>query len=476
MEITPGIEKIYETLSPYNIKFFQYANENPGCFKRDQFQALNWKDPNIDITFQPWPAFISPETTASFKEASTKVFDLILGIPGRIFANDPVKIGTYLDLPALWVREFLPGLSAGQLKGMIGRGDFILGPRGLKCLEFNIASNLGGWELPFWESMYLNIPLLAGFVKKHRLRITNRNLLHIYFGHFIDWALAHFPHQDEINILIRTAASELTKVTQSVKQNYINPLYRTVLEMKSKAVPLQGELICSSFDQLTVKEDNLYYKNKRIHVIIQYYVSAISEIPIAILELYKRGRVLMINNPVTRVLNNKLNLVLLSEHEDSDLFTAEERAIIKKHIPWSRKLVPGTTTFNAKKIKLEEFVISHREELVIKPTNQSGGTNVHIGSQTPAPQWSKLTAEAFKMKQEWMVQEHIYSHPYLFQAGENGWAQYLAVWGLFVFGNDYGGVWMRMLPRESPSSIINTRQGALEGIVLEVEDNDKPSK
>jgi hypothetical protein len=466
MKITAEIKKIYETLSPDNIKFLEYVNENPDCFKRDQFRALKWNDPGINMTFQPWPAFISRETRDSFKEASTKVFDLILSIPGRIFSNDPVKIGAYLDLPARVVGELLYGISAEHIKGLIGRGDFILAPPGLKCLEFNIAPNLGGWQLPFWESMYLQIPLLAGFVKKYRLRITNKNLLYIYFGHFIDRALAHFLNQDEINILIRTRKGEIDKPAQLVGQKYITPLYKNVLKLKSKAGPLQGEVIFCGFDRVTVKGEHLYYKNKRIHVIIEYNRG---EIPPGILDLYKMGRILLINGPVSRILNNKLNLALLSEHGDSDLFTREERAIIKKYIPWTRKLIIGSTTFGAEKIKLEEFVISHRERLVIKPANQSGGKNVHIGSQTPALQWKELAADAFKLEQKWVVQEYIQSHPYLFQAGENGWGQYFAVWGLFVFGSTYGGVWLRVLPRESSRGIINTRQGGQEGIVFEVD-------
>ena len=177
----------------------------------------------------------------------------------------------------------------------------------------------------------------------------------------------------------------------------------------------------------------------------------------------------MINGPVSLIMDNKLNLALLSEHEDSDLFTMEERSIIKKYIPWTRKLIIGSTTFGAEKIKLEEFVISHREKLVIKPANQGGGVDVHIGSLTPVQQWEELVTDAFKQEQKWVAQEHIQSHPYLFQAGENGWAQYFAVWGLFVFGSAYGGVWLRMLPRKSSRAVINTRQGGQEGIVFEVD-------
>jgi len=466
MKITSEIEKMYETLSPDNIKFFEYVNENPDCFKREPFQALKWDDPTTSLIFQPWPAFIRRQTGEMFEEASTKVFNLILGIPARIFGNESGAIGAYLGIPPRVVEEYMDGLTARHLKGLIGRGDFILGPLGLKCLEFNIAPNLGGWQLPFWESMYLKIPLIAGFLEKHRLRIINKNLLNIYLGHFIDRVMCHFTHSEEINILVLTDKGEIGPAMQSMWRQYIEPLYKNVLEMKSKTAPLQGEVIFCDLDRVAVKGEALYYNNKRIHMIIDYHWG---KTPPGILELYKMGRILLINGPISDLLNNKLHLALLSEHEESELFTKEERTIIKKYIPWTRRLEIGRTTFGTEKIKLEEFVDTHRESLVIKPANLSGGESVYIGCKTPAQQWRELAAYAFQQEPKWLVQEYIQSHPYLFQAGENGWSQYSAVWGLFVFGTAYGGVFMRVLPRDNASGIINAHQGAQGGVVFEVD-------
>jgi len=68
------------------------------------------------------------------------------------------------------------------------------------------------------------------------------------------------------------------------------------------------------------------------------------------------------------VLSSKLNISLLSEHEDSDLFTLEEREIIKTYIPWTRKTVPGLTTYKGEPVRLEDLVTSARERLVLKPS------------------------------------------------------------------------------------------------------------
>jgi hypothetical protein len=66
------------------------------------------------------------------------------------------------------------------------------------------------------------------------------------------------------------------------------------------------------------------------------------------------------------------------------------------------------------------------------------------------------------------VQEHVESRPYLYQLGEQGSAVHDVIWGLFCFGNLYGGAFLRMLPKGSGDGVINSARGATEGILLEV--------
>jgi hypothetical protein len=69
----------------------------------------------------------------------------------------------------------------------------------------------------------------------------------------------------------------------------------------------------------------------------------------------------------------------------------------------------------------------------------------------------------------WVVQEYIESPTYLYQLGENGYAEHHAVWGFFVFGSTYAGGWARVLPTANKSGVLNCHQGAKVSVVFEVD-------
>jgi uncharacterized circularly permuted ATP-grasp superfamily protein len=169
-------------------------------------------------------------------------------------------------------------------------------------------------------------------------------------------------------------------------------------------------------------------------------------------------------------MSNKLNLALLSENKDSDIFTSEERKAINKYIPWTRKVVPGDTTYGTKKVKLEDFMLSRREQLVLKPSEGLGGQGVYVGRYTLPHQWKQLVEKAIT-EHKWVVQEYIQSQPYLYQTSENGCAEHHAVWGLFIFDSHYAGGFVRILPEKNTQGVINSSQGAEESILLEVEES-----
>ena len=186
------VKEGHEKLSTTSLKFLEYVKETPGCCNRSRFREIQWEDPLLPIILQPWPFFISQEVKSVFKESSTKIFALIRSIPRRLFANNTIKMSRYFDLPVEMLEQSLYGVDDEHIGNLIGRGDFVFSPSGLKCLEFNIASNFGGWEISLWQPMYLQNSIISGFIKKNRLKITNKNLIYIYFGHFIDAALKAF--------------------------------------------------------------------------------------------------------------------------------------------------------------------------------------------------------------------------------------------------------------------------------------------
>jgi len=466
VDITPRIREAHKKLSKTSVKFLEYVKENPRCLESCQFQELvDWKHISVETRLQPWPLFISQQTRDAFEKASVKVFELIKSNLQRIFSNDLRRISSYFGVSEDYVKQCLYGVSDEHMSNLLARGDFLFTPSGLKCLEYNVTSSIGGLEIPMWEAMCLRNPLISEFVNRHRLKITNKNLMSTLSEHFIDITLRQFPHEDEINIAF-VIGNPVVLAALANHERYVNRQYAESLQLKDKTGRLQGRVMFCNYDQMEIRGEALFYKDKRIHTILD---NSNPDIPLEFLILFKMGNVLIYNGPITGIMSAKLHIALLSEHEDSDLFSAEERETIKKHIPWTRKVIPGNTTYNAVKINLEDFTLSNREKLVLKPSGGYGGEGVHIGSSTPEKQWKELVLQTFR-EEQWVVQELVKSYPLLFQWGEDCCKEHEATWGLFVFGSRYTGVLLRVIPCKLSKGVINVHQGARVPIVFEVEE------
>jgi glutathionylspermidine synthase len=105
--------------------------------------------------------------------------------------------------------------------------------------------------------------------------------------------------------------------------------------------------------------------------------------------------------------NEKSLFSLLSNPDFHHLYTEEEIQVIKNHIPWTRMLSELETQLpSEKKVKLEEFIKTHRKHLVIKPSWGQGGKNVFLGMNIEQPEWDKVVSEHIGNK-DWIVQEYV---------------------------------------------------------------------
>jgi len=460
MDIANHVKAAHQRLAQTGAQFLEFTETNPAACKRSSFNVLEGSDA-VGI-LQSWPVFINRHTQSEFEVAATHVFSLIKSIPKRLFANDPVQISHFFGTPVDIVKMQLDGTDDRHLDNLLARGDFIFSPSGLKCLEYNVSANIGGLQVAFWEQMYVGIPLIAKFIKENQVKITGRNVLAALTGHFLERAADMFAGPDgEINMaLVIPRYIDGAMATENI---YLDRLFKSIIRTRYN---LTGKVVFCDYHHLNTNNGKLLYHGKRIHILMEMYHGVM---PDEIFQLFKKGALHLYNGPVTKLLSNKLTLAALSMHRDSDCFSAPERAVIEKYIPWTRKMVPGETTFYNSRVRLEDFIITNREQLVIKPPLGNSGAGVYIGKNTPPLLWEKVVATAFKEKNH-LVQERIDSQRYLFQHGEEGYCEHIVTWGLFVFGSVYGGGWVRALPAHNKSGIINSIQGAEETVALVVEE------
>lgn len=463
MDITDEIREAHKRLSPCSVKFIDYVERNPHILDRSLYTGVMAIDFKLIIP-QPWPGFVDSRMRLQLEEAGKDVFRLVKAVPQRIFGNDVQKISEYLNIPPGIVERQLDGVTPEHLKGILGRGDFLFSPSGLKCLEYNVTASVGGWSIAFTEPIYLKEPIIADFLEETGAKVRNRSLVVIFFEHILEDAVNKYPDAREINVAvaIEKYGEHSDKVLQKTQMDHV---FRETL--RRQYPHLDGNIFFGDYPQMDVVDDRLIVKGKRIHVLMEMHFG---EVPLNIMEVFKAGNILLYDGPIAPLLANKLFIAALSENEDSDLFSPEEREIIKKYIPWTRKVVPGDITFHGETLDMEQLLVSRREEMVLKPADGLGGESICVGRHTSGLLWKEMVKVAFRNK-NWLVQEYVGSLPFLYQTGDNDCCGHDVVWGVFIFGEYYAGTFLRVLPKKkNVKGVINAHQGAEITVMFEVDE------
>jgi uncharacterized circularly permuted ATP-grasp superfamily protein len=121
---------------------------------------------------------------------------------------------------------------------------------------------------------------------------------------------------------------------------------------------------------------------------------------------------------------------------------------------------------------MEDFLFSYQEELVIKPVMELGGKDIQVGKFSREDQWERAVERTLRDEtRNWIVQKYVEPANHLYQYGDEGYTEHQTTWGLFVFGTEYAGGFLRLMPNEKNSQgVINTHLGATKTVLFEVDD------
>jgi len=463
MKIPKEIRNFQIELSKVNGDFLDYVQANPCALEAENFSLLNLNDKLFVL--QPWPTFVNRFYKNQFQDATVKLFDLLKSIPKRIFNYDYKAISNYYNIPGNLSQLLLEGLTDDYLGDLVGRGDFVLGPSGLKCLEYNVTAALGGWYLPMWEALYLETPVISDFIDTYRVKTNNENLIQLFVEHVVGSVVnknSNNSRLSEINILF--IIKDFTKYINTIGV-YLNKVLKKIFETRYPG--MDGQVMVCDYHHLEITDSQIYFKNKPVHALIEMYNGVVSP---EVMEVFKAGNLRLFNGPMTEFLSSKLNIALLSDYEafGNSIFTHNEKELIEKYIPWSRKISLADTTYKGEKINLKKFIVSNKDRLILKPAIGYGGKAVYLGKRLNQKKWEDLLEIAF-FEKNWLIQEFVPCSPAVYQAGENGWLLHDMVWGFFVLGSVYAGGWVRVLPQQDNKGVINCHQGAKVSVIFQVE-------
>lgn len=117
------------------------------------------------------------------------------------------------------------------------------------------------------------------------------------------------------------------------------------------------------------------------------------------------GAVCMVNPFRCKILHKKASLAVLSDERNAELFTLDELEAINAHIPWTYMVEDRRANYRGEPIDLIPFILTHREQLVLKPNDEYGGKGVTLGWLCSSEEWEKAIQVA--LTEPFVVQERV---------------------------------------------------------------------
>jgi uncharacterized circularly permuted ATP-grasp superfamily protein len=168
-------------------------------------------------------------------------------------------------------------------------------------------------------------------------------------------------------------------------------------------------LICSP-DELEFANGELRSGDFRIDIVykrllVNEYLPIAEQYP-ALLDAYRARAFCMVNSFRSKLIHKKALFAVLTDERHAALFSADEQAAIRTHVPWTRQVRAGHSDYRGDKIDLLEFIAAHRDRLVLKPNDDYGGHGIYIGWNTDEIAWDDAMHTALA-DGDYLVQERV---------------------------------------------------------------------
>jgi hypothetical protein len=330
----------------------------------------------------PRPVMVDEAEFRAFGRDLVTVYELVTTLPERLFDGDFDRFRIALGI------DDRRGALMRRLLGdgpppLYGRADVYYDGSSFKLLEFNIGSALGGLDMVgTLPKAYLRVPAFAEFAAAHGLR-------------YLDMG-------GDLAEALRNAGKGIG-AGEPVVAILEGPGGMAVYGHQRRAIAelLEEQGIdcrVGEIGDLRFRAGKPHLDGTGVDVILRYYgleemlahpdCDALME---PVFRAHEDGTV-VVWTP-TNVFSNKGTLAMLSEFaDDTTKFSAAERAVIDRVLPWSRMLGRPGAGPDAERI---EECMRRQDQLVFKPTGLYGGQGVLIGQEIDSQTWREaLTASS----------------------------------------------------------------------------------
>lgn len=387
------------------------------------------------------PHFVGREAWNVLRDTGRRLLELAARVARQAFDGDAGRLCAYLGTPeaeARWVR-----LDPGEPDVLLSRLDAFLTPEGPRFIEINSDAPAGFGYGDRMADVFRELPLFREFAGRFPVSYlaSGPRLVAAVLGAWRGRGGTGSP---------LVAIADFAEVKTRADQ-----------EILRQAFEAQGvRCVLADPGEMDVRGDRLRAGSEPVDIV--YRRAVLSELVERedevrpFLEAYRDERALFVNSFRCRLSEDKAFFGLLTDEAFGFLLTAEERALMGRSVPWTRKLEERRTLKDGREVDLIPYVFEHRVGLVLKPAHGYGGDSVFVGDETEPGAWEAAVRAGTGLP--WVVQERVSIPEEIFPVCDAGT---LAFEPLKVNANPFyvAGAEVGAVTRASRSSVINVSAG-----------------
>jgi hypothetical protein len=396
------------------------------------------------------PFFVSPEDEARVRQAT----ETLARLGERVAAAAIEDQSLFAQFHLRREEERLVRLPAGNgPASTASRVDAFLLPDSLKFTEYNGESPAGSGYTETLSEIFRALPVMKEFAEQfaiHSYPLSVR-LLDALMGTYREWGGTSERPQ-----MLITDWKEV-------------PTWSEFEILKARFEALGVPVVLADPRELEWDGKQLLAKGKKIdlvyrRVLINDIVARPKECA-ALVKAYEAQAVCVANNFRCKIPHVKAFFAVLTEQKNANLFSSEERDVIRRHVPWTRAVEDVKTDYQGQPIALLDYIRKNQNNLVLKPSDEYGGTGVTLGWEMDASEWENSIEQALpgdtsgKEQGCWIVQEKIAMRrgefPYINADGNVEFRDMLVDLAPYMFRGKLSG----FLTRLSASSLANVTSG-----------------
>jgi hypothetical protein len=328
------------------------------------------------------------------------------------------------------------------------RLDAFLLPDSLKFAEYNGESPAGAGYAETLSEIFSELPVMGQFAKKYEVHSypLSAKLLDALMMTYMDWGgSAQRPQIAIVDWEEVPTWSEFEILQARFERMGVPTLIADPRELE-----WDGK-------SLTAKDKKIDLVYRR--VLINDIVAKPAECA-ALVKAYSANAVCVANNFRCKIPHVKAFFSVLTDEQNGSLFSLSERELIRKHIPWTRVVADVKTAHYGQPVELLAFTRRERQNLVLKPSDEYGGSGVTLGWETSEAEWDAAIERTLTAKNgAWIVQERIPIRrevfPYIAQVGKVDYRDMLVDFAPYLFRGKLCG----FLTRLSSTGLANVTSG-----------------